>query len=120
MAQTVRVLLTCDYDEKPTVAVETVTFGHNGVTYEADMCQVHLDEYNNWIGDYVAHSRKISGGRTRHAATRKAGVSPAQAGRRGGDDLVAIREWGRANGFAVSDRGRISGSVRAAYEAAQQ
>jgi hypothetical protein len=116
--------LTCDYDEKPTVAVETVTFGHNGATYEADMCQAHLDEYNHWINDYVAHSRKVGGGRARRTAAPRNkptnGSVTRPARKPVGDDLVAIREWGRANGFAVSDRGRISGSVRAAYESAKK
>ena len=31
----------------------------------------------------------------------------------------AVREWARANGMKVSDRGRVPGNVVAAYEAAQ-
>ncbi|MGH9075930.1 MAG: histone-like nucleoid-structuring protein Lsr2 [Acidimicrobiales bacterium] len=124
MAKSVQVLLTCDYDEKPTVAVETITFGHDGASYEADMCQVHLDEYNAWINEYVVHSRKLAGSRGRRVATTRAiptdgQVATATRRRPGGDNLAAIREWGRANGYQVSDRGRISVSVRSAYEAAR-
>ena len=33
-------------------------------------------------------------------------------------DLGAVREWARANGHTVSDRGRISADVQAAYDKA--
>ena len=33
-------------------------------------------------------------------------------------DTNAIREWARGEGMKVSDRGRVPGSVIAAYEAA--
>ena len=35
-----------------------------------------------------------------------------------GLDTAAIREWARGEGMKVSDRGRVPGSVIAAYEAA--
>ena len=34
------------------------------------------------------------------------------------DQTAAIREWARANGHEVSDRGRISKSVMQAYQTA--
>ena len=36
-----------------------------------------------------------------------------------GESEAEIREWARAQGYAVGDRGRIPGEVRAAYESAQ-
>jgi hypothetical protein len=32
------------------------------------------------------------------------------------EQAAAVRDWARANGFEVSDRGRISSTVLAAYE----
>jgi hypothetical protein len=122
VAQKVQVLITCDLDEEEVEAAETVTFGYNGAAYELEMCQQHLDEFNNWIGEYVAAARRVgNAGRSRRAAstapaTRRRpsrGPRPSRSG-----DLGAIREWARANGYAVSDRGRISREVREAYEAA--
>jgi hypothetical protein len=40
---------------------------------------------------------------------------PARSNR---DQTAAIREWARANGHQVSDRGRIPKSVIEAYQAA--
>ena len=33
-------------------------------------------------------------------------------------DMSSVRAWARENGYQISDRGRVSGEVRAAYEAA--
>ncbi|MBQ9918656.1 MAG: Lsr2 family protein, partial [Microbacterium sp.] len=42
-----------------------------------------------------------------------------RSARRSSDiDLAAVREWARANGHTVSDRGRIPASVLEAYGAA--
>jgi len=40
---------------------------------------------------------------------------PARSNR---DQTAAIRDWARANGHQVNDRGRISKSVMDAYQAA--
>ncbi|HWG73342.1 MAG TPA: Lsr2 family protein [Acidimicrobiales bacterium] len=122
MAQKVQVLITCDLDEEETEAAETVTFGHDGATYELEMCQQHLDEFNNWIGEYIGVARRAgSVNRARRAAAGAGTGSRSRSRSRGAgstSSLGAIREWARANGFNVSDRGRISGEVRAAFDAA--
>lgn len=126
MAQKVQVLITCDLDEDETEAAETVTFGYNGATYELEMCQQHLDEFNNWIGEYIAAARRIgASGRPRRAAATTAGprrrlAAGTRPAAKSGGDLSAIREWARANGYKVSERGRISSAVREAYEAANR
>ncbi|WP_345134066.1 Lsr2 family DNA-binding protein [Microbacterium laevaniformans] len=54
--------------------------------------------------------------------------APAAGARRGtsrsarkasGVDLAAVREWARANGHTVSERGRVPAAVLEAYAAAQ-
>jgi Lsr2 len=112
MAQKVQVLLTCDLDEDDTPAVETVTFGYDGYTYAFELCDAHLEEFNNVMQGYTASARRADG------AGRRA--RPAAPGRPAREDLGAVREWARANGFDVSDRGRIPGEVRDAYEAAHR
>ena len=47
---------------------------------------------------------------------RKQSSTQAAAAKRG--DLDEIRAWGRANGYRVSDRGRVSADVVKAYDAA--
>jgi len=125
VAQKMQVLITCDLDDEETVAAETVTFGHDGATYELEMCQQHLDEFNTWISEYIASARRVGGA----ARTRRAPASASTNGRARGRSrssteeaggLTAIRAWARSNGYHVSDRGRISGAVREAFEAAQR
>jgi len=48
-------------------------------------------------------------------AGRGAGGRRTFAASRTGDDRAAIREWARENGYAVSDRGRISAAIVEAY-----
>ena len=52
-------------------------------------------------------------------AERTGGRALLPGHRRGGRrDVGAIREWARANGYDISDRGRISTEVQEAYEKA--
>jgi hypothetical protein len=120
MAQKIQVLLTCDLDEDDIEAVGTVTFGYEGTTYAFELCQEHLDEFNETIQPYVAAARRADAPRR---GRRSSAGGDGGSGRRGaarGDrgELATIREWARSNGFKVSDRGRISTEVREAYEAA--
>ena len=114
MAQKVQVLLTCDLDDDDTPAVETVTFGYDGYTYAFELCEAHLEEFNNVIHGYISSARRADGGARRPRAASTGTVRPAR------EDLGAVREWARENGYEVSDRGRIPGEVRDAYEAAHK
>lgn len=54
-------------------------------------------------------------GRARAARTTQR-TTTARRGRSGSRaDASAVREWARSHGYAVSDRGRISGEILAAY-----
>ena len=112
MAQKVQVLLVDDIDGG--TADETVTFAVDGVSYEIDLTAAHAAELRESFARWVGHGRKTggrsSGGSGRGTATRSRRASSG--------DATAIREWAKANGHKVSERGRISADVKAAYEAA--
>lgn len=107
MAQRVQVLLVDDLDGG--VAEETVSFGLDGVSYEIDLSKSNAAKLRDAFSEWTGHARR-AGGR------RATGRRPAAAGRR--QDLNEIREWGRSNGFKVSDRGRVSGELQDAYDKA--
>lgn len=109
MAQRTVVILEDDIDGGE--ATDTVTFGLDGVTYEIDLNDKNAADLRAALAPWVGHGRRVS---------RAGRAVPAARGarRRGSSDATVMREWARANGFTVSDRGRISAEIRAAYEAA--
>lgn len=112
MAQKVQVLLVDDLDGGD--ADETVPFSVDGVSYEIDLSAANAQKLRNSLASFVAEARRV-GGRSRGGRGRT-----PRAGRtgRGEADVGAVREWARANGHKVADRGRVSATVMAAYRAA--
>lgn len=109
MAQKVQVILVDDLDGGS--ADETVTFALDGVSYEIDLSTENAAALRDSLTTWVGHARKVG----RSSAARPV----RRAGRSGGSsEANSIREWARANGIAVSERGRISAETKAAYEAA--
>jgi nucleoid-associated protein Lsr2 len=71
----------------------------------------------------VGHARRVggrSGGSSGGGRARSGGSSGGSGRSRGNSkhDLSDVRSWARENGFQVSDRGRVSSEVIAAYEKA--
>jgi hypothetical protein len=112
MAQKVQVLLVCDLHEDEVEGTETVTFALDGSSYEIDVCDAHATELRDAFARYVGAARRA--GRTAVAARR--GRPPAKTG--GNQRVAEIREWARKNGHQVSERGRLSATLVAAYDAA--
>ena len=109
MAQHVQVVLVDDLDGGK--ANETVSFALDGVTYEIDLSDKNAAKLRDALATWVGHARR-AGGRS----TARRGRSRTASG---SSDLGAMREWGRKNGFTVSDRGRISAELQAAYRKAK-
>lgn len=107
MAQRVEVVLIDDLDGGD--AAETVTFALDGVTYEIDLSENNAKKLRDDVAHWTGHARRSGGAR---GTARKRGAGPKRS------DLSAVREWARANGHSVSDRGRISGEIQAAYDKA--
>ena len=108
MAQRVEVILVDDLDGGP--ASETVTFALDGVSYEIDLSEKNAKALRDDVAKWTGHARRAGSSGGRRAGRRSSGGG---AGRR--TDLASVREWARANGHQVSDRGRISADIQAAY-----
>jgi Lsr2 len=103
MAQKVTVVLEDDLDGGP--ADETVWFAIDGTAYEIDLSKRHAKALRSKLESFVSHARKAARGpRRRRAASR--------------ERSEVIRAWAKAQGIAVSDRGRIPASVSERYQAA--
>lgn len=107
MAQKVQVILIDDIDGGN--ADETVSFSLDGVAYEIDLSTENAAKLREALSTWVGHARRVGG---RRAAGRRAGSRGT-----GGGESAAIREWARANGYTVNDRGRIPANIKAAYDA---
>jgi hypothetical protein len=112
MAQKVQVLLVCDLHDGDVEGTETVGFALDGAAYEIDVCDKHGAALRNAFAPYVGAARRAG----RVATSARRGRSPKAVDR---DRTVAIREWARKNGHKVSERGRLSAQVLAAYDAAR-
>ncbi|UMG93888.1 Lsr2 family protein [Nocardioides sp. TF02-7] len=118
MAQRVNIVLVDDIDGSD--ATQTVSFGLDGTSYEIDLNDEHAGELREALATYVGHARKVAGGRRGRGAGRSGGSagSGSSGASGGGASAREIREWARANGHEVPDRGRIPAEVRSAYESA--
>lgn len=103
MAQRVQILLEDDLDGSE--ATETVNFSLDGKSYEIDLSAKNSAQLRDDFAKWIGHARTVRG---------RGRVVPGRsvAGR---TDLNKVREWGRKNGFKVSDRGRVSAEVQEAY-----
>lgn len=112
MAQQVSVLVVDDLDGSE--GAETVSFGFDGRSYEIDLSEANLSQLRDALAPFVAVARKTTGG-ARAAATPRSRAPRAAVSDR--EQTAAIREWARANGHEISERGRIPNAVLQAYEA---
>lgn len=110
MAQRVQVLLIDDLDGSE--GAETVSFSLDGVSYEIDLSEKNAAKLRDDFATWVGNARKVGRGGS------SSGRSAGRRSRGGSSDTGAIRAWAKENGFAVSERGRISREVMDAYNAA--
>ena len=109
MAQKVQVQLIDDLDGSE--ADGTVRFGLDGTEYEIDLSAGHARELRGALARYVGGARRAGGG----------GRRPARAGRRApvsALDPAEVREWAKAQGIEVKDRGRVPAELVARFKAA--
>jgi len=96
-------------------ADETVTFSLDGVVFDIDLSANNAGILRDIFEDYVNAGRKVSK-LTPSSARRNTTVNTRQSR----DQAAAIREWARGAGHVVSDRGRISATVTAAFQEANR
>jgi hypothetical protein len=109
MVQRVEILLTDDLDGSkiPAGKGETVVFALDGKSYEIDLCARHAAALRAALGPYVGAGRPVNNSRGRRVTRTTVGA-----------DARTVKEWARANGYEVKDRGRVPDHIREAFEAA--
>src|SRR6478609_7587274 len=101
MATVTRTFLVDDLDGS-TEDVENVQLSLDGTNFEIDLSAANTARLREKLAKYVEHGTRVTPQRTR--GLRRI-VKPAVSGR---DQVQAVRDWARQNGYTVSDRGRIS------------
>ncbi len=109
VSQKIQVLLIDDLDGSE--AEGAVRFGLDGMEYEIDLNAEHAQALREALARYVS-------------AARPAGVRPrrpARGGRRApvsGPNPTEVREWAKAQGIDVKDRGRVPAELVARFKTA--
>jgi len=96
MARKVEVSLVDDLDGS--TAAETIRFGVDGLHYEVDLSEEHIQDLKDALEPYIKAGRR---------------AMPYSA-----EDASEIRQWAQKKGFQVSDRGRLNQDIIAAYRKA--
>lgn len=113
MARKVSVVLVDDLDESE--ATQTISFSLDGSSYEIDLNDVHAGQLRDAFAPWVGAARRAGRAPARRSASRRPRPPAAGSDR---ELTQKMREWGRSRGHQVSDRGRLSADLVAAYEAA--
>lgn len=101
-----RTILADDLTGETTDDVDTILFGIDGVRYEIDLTDANATELRKAMTPYVSAGRRLG-----YVPNRQASLRASSKGRN-----AEIREWARANGHKVPDRGRIPADVVSAWE----
>jgi hypothetical protein len=107
----IRVLLD-DMEGGDAEATGTVRFGLDGKSYEIDLSEKNQAKLRGCLQPFIDNARPAGGKATKQPVQRSGG--PSGYGR---EQLAAIRDWARRNGWPeLSDKGRVPAEVLAAFE----
>ena len=115
MATVTRIVMTDDLDGSED-DVSTVHLALDKVSYEIDLSAANAARLREKLARFVDVATELKSKPAPHRGPRKS--TPAISTRPDKEQSQAIREWARANGHKVSDRGRISAAIQEAFGAA--
>jgi hypothetical protein len=100
--------LVCDMCPPTQQAEKTITLTIDRKSFEEDLCQRHLDDLSQMVGQYAAHARRLTAsGRPRSRRTTHSRERSAE-----------VRKWAVAHGHQVPARGRIPQAITEEYDRA--
>ena len=91
----------------------SVSFALGKKSYEIDLSDANIAKLENALAPFIDVARVSS---STNAGSRRGGRPPRKSS---SVDLAGVREWARANGHTVSERGRVPAAILEAYSAAQ-
>jgi hypothetical protein len=113
--------VTCDICGEQTDDATAVTLGWGREQWELDLCPTHNAELSGQFDQWTAKARRVTSGRGGGRSAGTSGPSGSRTATFGtSTDANAVREWAKASGYKVGEKGRIAADIRAAYEAANK
>jgi len=109
VAQKIQTLFIDDLDGSD--AEGTVRFGLDGSEYEIDLNAGHAKELRDALARYVGAARRGS-------STAKRPAGGDRRGSASGLNTTEVREWAKAQGIDVKDRGRVPADLVVKFKAA--
>ena len=108
MAQKIQTLFIEDLDGSD--AEGTVRFGLDGSEYEIDLNAKHAQQLRDALARYVGAARRVGGATRRSAHSARRGAASGLN--------TEVREWAKAQGIDVKDRGRVPAELVVKFKAA--
>jgi len=109
VAQKIQTLFIDDLDGSE--ADGTVRFGLDGAEYEIDLNAAHAQKLREALAAYLSAGRRVNGVVKR--PVRNGRKAPAT-----GLNTTEVREWAKAQGIEVKDRGRVPAELVVKFKAA--
>lgn len=100
-----------DGSEIPEGGGGSIEFSVRGASYRIDLSTANTAKFDKALKPFINAATKVRPARVR---SLKAGTN----GKASPEQLAAIREWARKNGYEVADRGRLRSEIVEAFEAA--
>lgn len=94
-------------DRDGSVADQTISFAFKGVSYEIDLSDANVEQFEQDMMPWISAARRVGG----RLNSRRAGQSSSSASR-----SVQVRRWAREKGIALSERGRIPSAIIEQFE----
>jgi hypothetical protein len=109
MAQQIQTLFIDDLDGGKAEA--TIRFGLDGAEYEIDLSTQNAETLRNALARYVSAARRAPGSPKRPGRT-------ARRANANGFNTTEVREWAKAQGIEVKERGRVPAELVVKFKAA--
>lgn len=113
MAQRVVTLITDDITGEESAEAATHTLSLDGIAYEIDLAPDSYGQLLKVMEPYMENGRRAGKVKAATAGSKKGAARAAS-----GPDTAKVREWAKAQGFEVNDRGRVPANIREAYDKA--
>jgi hypothetical protein len=110
-----RVVLVDDLTDEIVDDADTVVFGYLGNHYEIDLSPANQKKLREALAPFVDKARPAPALRTRKARAGKPAAPKSDK-----TQNRAIREWAKAQGKQISDRGAIPAEIQREFEEAHK